>query len=279
MPNIEISRSRSHPVQLHYQDFGDGPPVVLVHGWPLSSRTWEPQVKALVEAGFRVIAYDRRGFGASSQPWSGYEYDVMAQDLHELLTELSLKDVSLVGFSMGGGEVARYLGLYGSAFIRCAVFAAAVPPYLFKSADNPQGAVTDSDISAKEQAVLTDRLAFLDEFTQNFFSNAQGELLVSEAQREYAKMIAAGASPKGTHDCIGAFSRTDFRADLEKIEVPTLIIHGDNDQIVPLEVSGARTHAAVKGSKLHVIRNGPHGCNLSHAQEFNQALIDFIRAH
>ena len=279
MPNIEISRSRSHPVQLHYQDFGDGPPVVLVHGWPLSSRTWEPQVKALVEAGFRVIAYDRRGFGASSQPWSGYEYDVMAQDLHELLTELSLKDVSLVGFSMGGGEVARYLGLYGSAFIRCAVFAAAVPPYLFKSADNPQGAVTDGDITAKEQAVLTDRLAFLDEFTQNFFSNAQGELLVSEAQREYAKMIAAGASPKGTHDCIGAFSRTDFRADLEKIEVPTLIIHGDNDQIVPLEVSGARTHAAVKGSKLHVIRNGPHGCNLSHAQEFNQALIDFIRAH
>lgn len=279
MPNIEISRSRSHPVQLHYQDFGDGPPVVLIHGWPLSSRTWEPQVKALVEAGFRVIAYDRRGFGASSQPWSGYEYDVMAQDLHELLTELSLKDVSLVGFSMGGGEVARYLGLYGSAFIRCAVFAAAVPPYLFKSADNPQGAVTDSDISAKEQAVLTDRLAFLDEFTQKFFSNAQGELLVSEAQREYAKMIAAGASPKGTHDCIGAFSRTDFRADLEKIEVPTLIIHGDNDQIVPLKVSGARTHAAVKGSKLHVIRNGPHGCNLSHAQEFNQALIDFIRAH
>ncbi|GAB2490451.1 bromoperoxidase [Comamonas humi] len=279
MPYLAIPSPDTSSVQLHYQDFGNGHPVVLIHGWPLSGRTWEPQVSHLVDAGFRVITYDRRGFGSSSQPWSGYDYDTFAQDLHALLTELALKDTSLVGFSMGGGEVARYIGLHGSERIRSAVFAAAVPPYLFKSASNPEGAVTDKDIRAKEAAVLSDRLAFLDEFTQKFFSDASGKLLVSEAQRGYARMIAAFASAKGTHDCIGAFSRTDFRADLEKIDVPTLVLHGDSDQIVPLEVSGARTHQAIKGSKLHVIKNGPHGCNLSHADEFNQALTAFLKTH
>lgn len=279
MPYIDISQSNSRTLQLHYQDFGKGRPIVLIHGWPLSSRTWEPQIADLVEAGFRVIAYDRRGFGSSTQPWTGYDYDTLAQDLHELIAELSLQDVTLVGFSMGGGEVARYLGLHGSSFIRSAVFAAAVPPYLFKSATNPEGAVTDQDVKKKEGAVLADRLEFLEEFTQKFFSDASGKLLVSESQRAYAKMIAAFASPKGTHDCIGAFSRTDFREDLEKIDVPTLVIHGDSDQIVPIEVSGLRTHKAVKGSELHVIKNGPHGCNLSHAKEFNRALIAFLKAH
>ncbi|MGU3626059.1 alpha/beta fold hydrolase [Comamonas sp. C24C] len=279
MPYLDISQSSSRPLKLHYQDFGSGPPVVLIHGWPLSGRTWEPQVADLVDAGFRVIAYDRRGFGASSQPWGGYDYDSLARDLNELITELELEKVCLVGFSMGGGEVARYIGTYGTAFIRCAVFAAAVPPFLLKCETNPQGAVTEADVAKKEQAVLQDRLSFLDEFTQKFFSNAQGRLLVSEAQREYAKTIAAFASAKATHACIGAFSRTDFRDDLQKIDVPTLIIHGDSDRIVPLEVSGARTHDAVKGSQIHIIKNGPHGCNLSHAQEFNRALIDFIEAH
>ncbi|WP_395027244.1 alpha/beta fold hydrolase [Comamonas odontotermitis] len=279
MPYITIASSDANSVQLHYQDFGNGRPVVLIHGWPLSGRTWEPQISPLVEAGFRVIAYDRRGFGASSQPWTGYDYDILSQDLYALLTELALKNATLVGFSMGGGEVARYIGRYGSQSIRSAVFAAAVPPSLFKSAGNPEGTVTEQDIQAKEAAVLGDRLAFLDEFTQKFFSDSSGKLLVSEAQREYARMIAAFASAKGTHDCIGAFSRTDFRADLQKINVPTLVIHGDSDQIVPIEVSGARTHQVVKGSELHVIRNGPHGCNLSHADEFNQALIAFLKAH
>lgn len=279
MPHIEISQSNSKPVTLHYQDFGSGPPVVLIHGWPLSGRTWEPQIADLVDAGFRVIAYDRRGFGASSQPWGGYDYDSLARDLNELITELELKNVSLVGFSMGGGEVARYIGLYGTTFIRCAVFAAAVPPFLLKADEHPQGAVSEADVVKKERAVLQDRLNFLEEFTLKFFSNSEGQLLVSEAQRDYAKTIAAFASPKATHACIGSFSRTDFREDLEKINVPTLVIHGDSDQIVPLEISGARTHEAVKGSELHIIKNGPHGCNLSHAQEFNKALIDFISAH
>lgn len=280
MPYLDITPpNSSSPLQLHYQDFGKGRPVVLIHGWPLSGRTWEPQIADLVDAGFRVIAYDRRGFGASSQPWSGYDYDTLAQDLNELITELALKDVTLVGFSMGGGEVARYIGLYGSKFIRSAVFAAAVPPYLLQSQANPEGAVTEKDVEKKEGAVLKDRLAFLEEFTQKFFSDSTGQLLVSQSQREYAKMIAAFASSQGTHDCIGAFSRTDFRADLQKFDVPTLVIHGDNDQIVPIEVSGARTHKAIKDSELHVIKNGPHGCNLSHAEEFNSALIAFLKAH
>lgn len=279
MPYIDISKSNAGSLRLHYQDFGKGRPVVLIHGWPLSGRTWEPQVAELVDAGFRVIAYDRRGFGASSQPWSGYDYDTLAQDLHELMTELTLADVTLVGFSMGGGEVARYIGIYGTKFIRSAVFAAAVTPCLFQSKENPEGTVTDKDVQKKQGAVLTDRLDFLEGFTQKFFSDSSGKLMVSESQREYAKMIAAFASAKGTHDCISSFSRTDFRADLQKFDIPTLVIHGDSDQIVPIEVSGARTHKSIKGSELHVIKNGPHGCNLSHAKEFNNALIAFLKAH
>ncbi|MEG0202358.1 MAG: alpha/beta hydrolase [Comamonas sp.] len=278
MPYIEISQSNAPAVQLHYQDFGQGPPIVLIHGWPLSGRTWEAQVGHLVDAGYRVIAYDRRGFGASSQPWSGYDYDTLAGDLHELITVLKLEDVTLLGFSMGGGEVARYVGLYGTKTVRRAIFAAAVTPYLYQTKDNPEGAVTDQDIRAKEDAVLTDRLAFLEEFSKKFFTDATGHQWVSEPQREYARMIGAWASAKGSHDCIGAFSRTDFRADLQKFDIPTLVIHGDSDQIVPLEVSGARTHKAIQGSRLHVIKNGPHGCNLSHAEEFNKAVLDFLKA-
>ncbi|WP_120967085.1 alpha/beta hydrolase [Comamonas sp. lk] len=278
MPYIEISQSSAPAVQLHYQDFGQGPPIVLIHGWPLSGRTWEAQVSHLVDAGYRVIAYDRRGFGASSQPWSGYDYDTLAGDLHELITVLKLEDVTLLGFSMGGGEVARYVGLYGTKTVRRAIFAAAVTPYLYQTKDNPEGAVTDQDIRAKEDAVLTDRLAFLEGFSKKFFTDATGHQWVSEPQREYARMIGAWASAKGSHDCIGAFSRTDFRADLQKFDIPTLVIHGDSDQIVPLEVSGARTHKAIQGSRLHVIKNGPHGCNLSHAEEFNKAVLDFLKA-
>ncbi len=277
MPYVNVPQFAGLDLQLHYQDFGQGPPVVLIHGWPLSSRTWEAQTGPLVAAGHRVIAYDRRGFGGSSQPWEGYDYDTLAQDLHILLNTLDLDGVTLVGFSMGGGEVARYVGKYGTERVAKAVFAAAVPPCLYQSDSNPEGVVSDADIATKEQAVLQDRLEFLDEFTQKFFTPKGGKLLVSEAQRAYARHIAAFASAKGTHDCIGAFSRTDFRDDLKKFSIPTLVIHGDSDQTVPFEVSGARTHQAIAGSRLHLIKGGPHGCNLSHAQEFNQALLDFLR--
>ncbi len=264
------------PIHLHYQDVGQGKPVVLIHGWPLSGRSWEAQVPALVNAGHRVIAYDRRGFGQSSQPWDGYDYDTFASDLNALLNGLDLKDATLVGFSMGGGELARYVGTYGSQRIAKLVFAGAVPPYLYKSADNPEGGLDDATIQQFQDGVKKDRMAFLEDFTRAFFSVGKS-LKVSEPQRQYARDIAAMASPKGTLDCITAFGRTDFREDLKKITVPTLVLHGAADSIVPLEVSGARTHKAIPGSQLKVIKGAPHGFNLSHADEFNQALLEFLK--
>ncbi len=264
-------------VELHYQDFGTGNPVVLIHGWPLSSRSWEAQIPALVAVGHRVITYDRRGFGQSSQAWDGYDYDTFAPDLDALLRHLDLRDVTLVGFSMGGGEVARYLGTYGSDRIAKAVFAGAVPPYLYRSDDNPDGALDDATIKAFQQGVTADRIAFVDGFAVNFFT-AGDTLKVSDAQVRYAQELAHVASPKGTLDCITAFGRTDFRGDLAKVDVPTLVIHGDSDAIVPFEHSGKRTHEAIKGSRLVVIKDGPHGINASHPAEFNEALLSFLNS-
>ena len=275
MTKITVSTENNQPVELHFTDQGAGKPVVLIHGWPLSGRAWEAQVPALIAAGYRVINYDRRGFGGSSQPWQGYDYDTFAADLDALLTQLDVTDVTLAGFSMGGGEVVRYLSTYGQARVSKAVLASAVPPFLYKSADNPDGGLDDATIATFETAVKTDRLAFLNEFATNFFS-ANGVLKVSEAQRAYAVDIAAFASPKGTLDCIGAFAKTDFRGDLEKVTVPTLVIHGDADAIVPFEVSGKRSAELIAGAQLVVIKGGPHGVNASHAEEFNQALLAFL---
>ena len=275
MPMLKVANEGTHPIELHYEDYGSGKPVVLIHGWPLSGRSWEAQVPALVAAGHRVIAYDRRGFGGSSQPWSGYDYDTLAADLNELMTQLDLQHATLVGFSMGGGEVARYISTYGTERVAKAVFAAAVPPYLYKSADNPEGGLNDATIAGFENGLGADRIAFLDGFSTGFFS-AGGTLKVSEAQRNYALDIAAIASPKGTLECIHAFAHTDFRADLAKVTVPTLVIHGDSDAIVPFEVSGARTHKAIAGSTLVLVKDAPHGFNLSHAAEFNKGLLDFL---
>jgi pimeloyl-ACP methyl ester carboxylesterase len=275
MTKLKVGTEKSSPIELHYEDYGTGMPVVLIHGWPLSGRSWENQVPALIDAGYRVITYDRRGFGNSSQPWSGYDYDTFAADLNELLEQLDLHEATLVGFSMGGGEVVRYISTYGTHRVAKAVLAAAVPPYLYKSEDNPDGGLDDATIASFQAGVTGDRIAFLDAFTTGFFS-AGGELKVSEAQREYARDIAAFASPKGTLDCITAFGRTDFRGDLDKVTVPTLVIHGDSDDIVPLEVSGKRSAEAIANSELVVIKGGPHAINASHAQEFNQALLAFL---
>jgi len=272
---VTVGQENGSAIELHYEDVGTGKPVVLIHGWPLSGRSWESQVMPLVDAGRRVITYDRRGFGSSSQPWGGYDYDTFAADLDALLQHLDLQEVALVGFSMGGGEVARYLSTYGSDRVAKAVFAAAVPPFLLTSEDNPDGALDDDAIAGFEAGVTSDRLAFLDDFTKAFFS-AGDEMKVSEGQRRYAVAIAAWASPKATLDCISAFGRTDFRGDLEKVTVPTLVIHGDADGIVPFEASGQRTAEAVAGSQLVVIEGGPHGINASHPDEFNRALIDFL---
>jgi non-heme chloroperoxidase len=276
MPRIDVGSENGAPVELHYEDLGAGKPVVLIHGWPLSGRSWEAQIGPLVDAGHRVVTYDRRGFGKSSQPWEGYEYDTFAEDLHTLLEHLDLQDVTLVGFSMGGGEVARYIGRHGTGRLAGAVFAAAVPPYLFKSDDNPDGGLDDATIGQFEAGVKGDRAAFLDGFTTQFFAAGDKTDLVSEPLRHYMWRVATEASPKGTLDCIAAFGRTDFRDDLAKIDVPTLVIHGDSDGIVPFEVSGKRTHEAVQGSTLALIEGGPHGLNATHPDEFNKALLDFL---
>ncbi len=275
MAKIEIGNENGSPVELYYEDHGVGKPVILIHGWPLSGRSWEKQVPALVEAGHRVIVIDRRGFGASSQPWDGYDYDTFAADLHKLIEQLDLRDITLVGFSMGGGEVVRYIGTHGTTRISKAVLAAAVPPFMHKSEENPNGALDDATITSFENAVKDDRIDFMESFTKNFFS-ANGILKVSEMQRVYARDIAGLASPKGTLDCIAAFGRTDFRGDLEKITVPTLVIHGDSDAIVPFESSGKLSAAMIPGAKLHIIKDGPHGINASHAEEFNRELLVFL---
>ena len=275
MARLSIGTGRDQ-VELYYEDHGEGKPVVLIHGWPLSGRSWEAQVPALIAAGRRVITYDRRGFGNSSQPLSGYDYDTLAADLDALLTHLDVREVALVGFSMGGGEVVRYLSKYGSkGRVAKAVLASAVPPFLLKTADNPEGGLDEATIAQFRGGVLADRLVFLEHLTTLFYS-AGKEMRASEAQRQYAVQIAAFASPKGTLDCIEAFGRTDFRDELKKITVPTLVIHGDSDGIVPFEVSGKRSAKAIPGAKLVLIKGGPHGMNVTHAEEYNRALVDFI---
>jgi pimeloyl-ACP methyl ester carboxylesterase len=278
MATLTVDTENGTPVELYFEDHGprDGAPVVLIHGWPLSGRSWEAQVPALIDAGHRVVTYDRRGFGWSSQPWTGYDYDRFAADLDALLQHLDLKNVTLVGFSMGGGEVVRYISTYGTERIAKAVLAAAVPPYLYKSDDNPDGGLDDATIEEFQGGVTGDRLAFLEGFTTNFFAAGDKTDLISEDQRLYAKQIAAFASPKGTLDCITAFGRTDFRGDVAKVTVPTLVIHGDADAIVPLEVSGQRSADLIDGAELHVVKGGPHAINATHAEEFNSTLLAFL---
>jgi non-heme chloroperoxidase len=278
MPRLKVGEDNGTPVEIYYEDHGSGRPVVLIHGWPLSGRSWEKQVPALVEDGYRVITYDRRGFGWSSQPFGGYDYETFAADLHVLLEYLDLTDVALVGFSMGGGEVARYLGRYGTDRVSKAVFAAAVPPFLWKSGDNPDGGIDQATLTGFHDGIRGDRAAFVDAFVTNFFSVAGRTDLVSPQQRQYNSDIAAFASPKGTLDCTTAFATTDFRDDLKAFTIPTLVIHGDSDAIVPFEVSGKRTAEAIPDSKLVVVPEAPHGLNVTHAEVFNAELLAFLRS-
>ncbi|MBU5617363.1 alpha/beta hydrolase [Psychrobacter sp. TAE2020] len=278
MPYITVDTQNDHPVELYYEVQGTGKPVVLIHGWPLSGRAWEKQTPALVEAGYQVITYDRRGFGQSSKPWEGYDYDTLAQDLKALMDKLDLQDAAILGFSMGGGEVARYLSQYGSERVSKAILASAVPPYLFKTADNPDGGLEEQDVQEFLEGVSGDRLAFLNDFTKNFFTPKDGKLLVSKPMRLYNRDIAAYASPKATYECVKSFAYTDFREDLKTFDVPTLVIHGNADAIVPLEVSGKRSHDMIADSQLHIVEGGPHGINATHPEEFNRVLIDFLNS-
>jgi len=264
-------------VGLHVEDSGGtGRPVVLIHGWPLSGKAWEHQVPALSAAGFRVITYDRRGFGASEKPDSGFDYSTLANDLADVIAAKGLDDVTLVGFSMGGGEVARYVAEHGESKLHSVVFAAAVPPYMMKTPDNPEGPLTEDKAKEVEAGIKADRAVFFEQFTKGFFS-ANGELKVSEEERQKAIALCHQSDQTAALGCMEAFGTTDFRDDLKAVSVPALIIHGDADGIVPLEGSGARTHAAIPGSELVVVPGAPHGFNVSHAEDFNRHLIAFLR--
>jgi non-heme chloroperoxidase len=275
MPFINVGKENSGNIDLYYEDHGTGKPVILIHGWPLSGSSWEKQLPVLLDAGYRVITYDRRGFGDSSKPTSGYNYDTLAEDLHKLVTNLDLRDFVLVGFSMGGGEVARYLGKYGTERVSKAVFISAIQPFLLKTRDNPEG-VDGSVFESIKKAIIADRPAFLSEFFANFYNvDVLGGKLVSNQVVELSWNIAAGASPKGTLDCVSTWLE-DFRKDLERIDVPTLVVHGDADRILSLAATGRRTHKLVKGSRLVTVEGGPHGLIWTHAEKVNRELLDFL---
>ena len=265
----------TNTTDIFYEDLGSGQPVVLIHGWPLSGRMWEGQVSALLDAGYRTITYDRRGFGQSGRPTTGYDYDTFASDLNDLLTTLDLQNVALVGFSMGGGEVARYVGHYGQGRIAKAAFLGAIPPFLLNAPDNPDGApqaVFDEMVAG----VKHDRVNFLAGFFENFFGRNKHPDKVSDDTVAWAKSVAWSASPVGTMECINAFSGTDFRADLTRFTVPTLVVHGDEDQIVPFEISGKKTAATIKGSRLEILKQGPHAFTATHGNELNRILLAFL---
>ena len=260
---------------LHYVDLGSGQPIVLIHGWPLSHRMWESQINALVAAGYRCIAYDRRGFGDSGQPSGGYDYDTFAADLNDLMTELDLHDAVIAGFSMGGGEVARYIGRYGTSRIAKAMLLGAVPPFLLQTADNHDGA-PQSLFDGMLAGVTKDRLAFLDAFFPNFYNSDANYPGVSSDLIPFSKWVAWGASPIGTQQCITAFGTTDFRADLAKFDKPTLIVHGSADRIVPIDISAKKSAPLIAGSRLEIIDGAPHGFAATHAAALNALMLDFL---
>ncbi len=275
MPFINVGKENNNNIDLYFEDHGTGKPVVLIHGWPLNGGSWEKQVPVLLNAGYRVITSDRRGFGYSSRPAFGYDYGTFAEDLHRIITKLDLRDAALVGFSMGGGEVARYLGTYGAERVKKAVFISAIPPYLLKMPDNPVG-VDGSVFDGIKKAIAADRLAFLSRFLSDFYNfDVLGGKLVSEQAVQFSWNVAAVASPKGTLDCVSAWL-TDFREDLKRIEVPTLVIHGDADRILPIAATGERMTQFVKKSRLVVVEGGPHGTTWTHAEKVNSELLDFL---
>ncbi len=278
MSEIDVNTRFLSKVGVHVEDTGGtGRTVVLIHGWPLSKQSWGAQIPALVGAGYRVVAYDRRGFGHSDKPSGGYDYDTLTEDLDGLMTELDVQDATLVGFSMGGGEVARYVSKYGQERLRSVVFASAVPPYMLQTDDNPQGPLTKDHAAQMTSDLTADRDAFFDQFTTDFFS-VNGVLKVSEAQRQEAIAMCQQADQKAALACMKSFGSEDLRADLTKVTIPTLVIHGDGDSVVPFDGSGARTHDAIPHSHLHMIADAPHGCNVSHPEDFNSSLIEFLRA-
>ena len=273
MAFITVGRENSADIQLYYEDRGSGRPVLLVHGWPLNGASWERQAAALLAAGFRVITYDRRGFGRSSAPDAGYNYDTFAGDTASIIDKLGLRDVALVGFSMGGGEVARYMNKHhGKGVAKCA-FIASIAPALRKDGNNPDG-VDPSAFEGIKRGIEHDRFAFLSEFFGNFYNKDQTK--ISDAALAASFNVAAGSAYGAMLNCVDAWLE-DFRPDVKTITVPTLVIHGDSDRIIPAEVSAKRMPQFVKHADVHIIKDAPHGCTWTHATEVNKALLEFVR--
>jgi non-heme chloroperoxidase len=277
MPTVTVGRENSADIEIYYEDHGAGRPVVLIHGYPLSGRAWDKQVPALLDAGYRVVTYDRRGFGKSSQPTTGYDYDTFAADLSTLLEHLDLRDAVLAGHSMGTGEVTRYLGRYGSARVSKGVLIGPIPPYLRQADDNPDG-VPQALFEGFAQAARSDTPAWMKGFLDNFYnSDALLGTRVSEQALQASWNLAVTASATAAVACIGTWT-TDFRDDLPKIDVPVLVIHGDADQVLPLDKTASRLPGLIKDARLVVIEGGPHAIPWTHADQVNTALLDFIRS-
>jgi pimeloyl-ACP methyl ester carboxylesterase len=276
MPYIKLDEQQHNEnLLLYYQDYGTGQPVILIHGWPLSHRAWEPQMQAIADAGFRVIAYDRRGFGDSSRPYNGYDYTTLARDLHLVIKRLDLCDCILVGFSMGGGEVVRYFTDFGNDRVVKAALISSIIPLVAQQPDNHDG-VPEKDLKDIMNALKTDRVAFMEDFAGNFF-NAE-KTGVSRQQLHYAWNIAAMASPRATIECARSWGGTDFREECKNVNVPTLIIHGDADNIVPIKTAGDQAAELIPDNRYHVVDGGPHGLNLTHKDQVNEILISFLKS-
>jgi non-heme chloroperoxidase len=275
MPRITVGTENTAAIEIHYEDHGSGQPIVLIHGYPLNGASWEKQERVLLQAGYRVITYDRRGFGKSSQPTVGYDYDTFAADLDAVLEHLDLTDVVLVGFSMGTGEVTRYLGTYGSARVEKAVLMGAIPPFLLKTGDNPAG-VDGSVFDEIKAAVVADRPAYFKNFLDNFYNvDVLGGTRISEQAWQNSFIVAVGASPYAAHACVDT-RLTDFRDDLPKIDVPTLLIHGDADRILPYAATAARLPGLIEDLTVVTVEGGPHNIAWTHPDEVNSALLAFL---
>jgi non-heme chloroperoxidase len=276
MAFLSVGKENSADIELYYEDRGSGKPVLLVHGWPLSGGAWERQSAMLLASGFRVITYDRRGFGRSSAPEAGYDYDTLAGDTAKVIDKLGLTELALVGFSMGGGEVARYMGKYNGKGVSKVAFISSIAPALRKDGNNPDG-VDPSVFEGIKGGIEQDRYAFLTEFFQNFFNKKLlGGTHISSEALQACWNVAASSSYGAMLKCVDAWLE-DFRPDVKQITVPTLVIHGDADQIVPFEASGARMSQFVKQARTHVVKGGPHGLTWTHATEVNKALLEFVR--
>jgi non-heme chloroperoxidase len=275
MATVPVGSENGNDIDLYFEDHGSGPPVVLVHGYPLNGRSWERQERALLAAGYRAINYDRRGFGLSSQPTVGYDYDTFAADLNSLLEHLALQDVVLVGFSMGTGEVTRYLGTYGSARVRKAVLLGAIPPFLLQTDDNPEG-VPAEVFEGIKAAIVKDRYAYFKEFFDNFYNvdRFMGSR-ISEQAWQASFNVAAAASPYASYACVDAWL-TDFRGDLPKIDVPTLVVHATEDRILPYSATAQRLPALIKDVRLVTVEGGPHNIAWTHPDEVNGPLLEFL---